>query len=61
VEERSNWVEQHGSADIADNVRCALAMLDETWSSSETESQSFQPLAGHVLEQVGAGQIDVAA
>lgn len=29
VEELSNWVEQRGSADIADNVRCALATLDE--------------------------------
>ncbi|MHC8339325.1 hypothetical protein [Pseudomonas sp. HLT2-19-2] len=29
LEELYNWVEQRGSADIADNVRCALAILDE--------------------------------
>jgi hypothetical protein len=29
VEEFSNWVEQRGSADIANDVRCALATLDE--------------------------------
>lgn len=29
VEELSNWVEQRGSADVADNVRCALNKLDE--------------------------------
>ncbi len=29
VEERSNWVEQRGSADIANNVRGALETLDE--------------------------------
>ena len=29
VEELSNWVEQRGSADIANNVRGALETLDE--------------------------------
>ena len=29
VEELSNWVEQRGSADIAENVRGALSTLDE--------------------------------
>lgn len=29
VEEISNWVEQRGSADIANNVRGALETLDE--------------------------------
>jgi hypothetical protein len=29
VEELSNWVEQRGSTDIADNVRGALAALDK--------------------------------
>lgn len=29
VEELSNWVEQRGSADVAENVRGALATLDE--------------------------------
>ncbi|WP_223543702.1 hypothetical protein [Pseudomonas sp. BF-B-28] len=29
VEELSNWVEACGSADIADNVRGALATLDD--------------------------------
>lgn len=29
VEELSNWVEQRGSADIANNVRGALDTLDE--------------------------------
>ena len=29
VEELSNWAEQRGSADIADNVRGALKTLDE--------------------------------
>ncbi|NWF09270.1 hypothetical protein HX810_16535 [Pseudomonas salomonii] len=28
-EELSNWVEQHGSSDIANNVRGALETLDE--------------------------------
>jgi hypothetical protein len=29
VEELSNWVEQRGSADVAENVRGALSTLDE--------------------------------
>lgn len=29
MEELSNWVEQRGSADIANNVRGALETLDE--------------------------------
>lgn len=29
LEELSNWVEQRGSADVAENVRGALATLDE--------------------------------
>lgn len=29
VKELSNWVEQRGSADIADNVRSSLETLDE--------------------------------
>lgn len=29
VEELSNWVEQRGSADVANNVRGALETLDE--------------------------------
>ena len=27
--ELSNWVEQHGSADVADNVRSALDTIDK--------------------------------
>lgn len=27
--ELSNWVEQRGSADVADNVRCALEAIDK--------------------------------
>jgi hypothetical protein len=29
VEELSNWAEQRGSADVAENVRGALSTLDE--------------------------------
>jgi len=29
IMELSNWVEQRGSADVADNVRAALATIDK--------------------------------
>jgi hypothetical protein len=29
IMELSNWVEQHGSADVADNVRAALEAIDK--------------------------------
>ncbi|WP_095151909.1 hypothetical protein [Pseudomonas sp. Irchel s3b5] len=29
IMELSNWVEQHGSADVADNVRGALEAIDK--------------------------------
>jgi len=28
IMELSNWVEQRGAADVADNVRCALETID---------------------------------
>lgn len=33
VEELSNWIEQRGSVEVADNVRSTLVMLDKNLAS----------------------------